>query len=76
MKKLFWKNGGGSYPTPQAVAGYVPQMESHEIIYQKMNEESKPIFQPPLNLLCLYQSLYMALARAVSARALKTTGNC
>ena len=35
-----------------------------------MNEESKTLFQPPLNFLGLYQGLYMALARAVSARAL------
>ena len=36
-----------------------------------MNEESKTLFQPPLNFLCLYQGLYIVLARAVSARALK-----
>ena len=30
----------------------------------------------PLNFLGLYQGLYMALARAVLARALKTTGSC
>ena len=36
-----------------------------------MNEESKILFQTPLNFLGLYQGLYMALARAVSARVLK-----